>query len=108
MHICIKHFEEQYIKRQFLLLKDGLKITESRKVFKLTADVLPTTFPQLPAYLTIIMLPRKKELGDCRRAINDRDDAVFEKVLTDNIISSYTNFITKLPTHLSDSLINGQ
>ena len=51
--ICIKHFEERFIKRIFEWRgKDGVVHTEPRPKPILTSDAYPTQFPDLPDYLS--------------------------------------------------------
>jgi THAP domain/Transposase protein len=96
--ICIKHFEDQFLIKQFEFTIDGIKRTEPRERPLLTDDAFPTIFPSLPSYLST-PLPRKRR-DPCERRVEacDRDTAVLESFLADDLITSYECFVDKLHT----------
>ena len=54
------------------------------------------------------MPPKRKKPDDRRQAIDERDEAVFTNFLSDDIISTYDDFVYKLSVRLCDAFTTGQ
>lgn len=66
--LCIKHFEERFIKRTFEFNdSEGVRRIEQRNVPILTNDAIPTLFDGLPSYLSTQLPPKRKD-PNCRHA----------------------------------------
>lgn len=57
--VCTAHFDERFIVKNDVFVVDGKEILHPRIRWKLTPDVVPHLFPNLPGYLTTNHYKRK-------------------------------------------------
>jgi len=87
--VCIKHFEDRFLIEQFKFTIDGIKRTELRERPSLTNDAFPTVFPSLH-YRRICKHRYHQNLDtDDRAEACERDSAVKDRFLADDLITSY-------------------
>jgi hypothetical protein len=99
--VCIKHFEDRYVVRQFEKKnKDGTVSYKPRKILELSEDAVPTLFPSLPSYLSSSVPNKRKKPDERRQEIDQRDDAVLNAFLNNDLIKSYENFKQGINTWL--------
>lgn len=70
--ISIKHFEDQFLIKNFEFVLDGVKRTEPRDRPVLTADAFPSIFPSLPSYLSTPLPPKRRDPAKRRAEAVDR------------------------------------
>jgi len=73
-YLCDLHFEEQFLKKTYDYIIDGKSVSLPRKRWKLTADAVPTLFPNLSRHLSTRVSERQRSIvnGQSRkRKVNE-------------------------------------
>lgn len=88
--VCEKHFSEQFIIRIDTVRRDdGTILSVPRGHPKLTADAVPTLFPNTPSYLSSEP-PKKRKAPDERRAdMSFRDEQSFQSWMENDSIGTF-------------------
>jgi hypothetical protein len=107
--ICINHFEERFIVRNFEFIgSDGKQHFDSRDVPVLTDDAYPTVFDGLPSYLSNPLPPKRVDPARRRLKVEEKNTRDWENWLEDDVILDYTTFTEQLLTRLGDyTTLNG-
>jgi hypothetical protein len=101
--ICEKHFDSRFIIRNFSAQRpDGSVITCPRDAPSLDKDAIHTLFPNVPSYLSAVLPPQRKHPDQRRAEGETRDNVFLQEWLDEDIIVSFDDFKTKLPTKVKD------
>jgi hypothetical protein len=103
--LCIKHFEERFIKRTFEFNdSEGIRRSELRDVPVLTSDAIPTLFDGLPSYLSTQLLPPRKDSNRRHSNIELHNINVMDAWLQEDIIADFNNLAELVIQRCSDEL----
>lgn len=102
--LCDLHFDEQYIIKTFDLMVNGELVKIPRERWTLTNDALPTTFPNLPAYLSK-NVPKKRVTVHRNSKVStvQKLDCVETVTLNCGADTISTNVIEILPSGIGES-----
>lgn len=73
---------------------------KQRKKPELSTDAIPTIFPNLPGYLSIVLPKERRNPEDRRAALAERDDAALQQFLMSDCINCYTDFVAGVKDHV--------
>lgn len=103
--VCVLHFEEKCI-----ITEQDYKTPEGnvQKLFlthpKLTADAVPTIFPNLPSYLSKATPPSRKNPEERRLKTLERHSKTVEAFFIEDNISNFNEFLCDFPAKLKNIL----
>lgn len=78
--VCENHFEKKFVSKIEEYVQNGEKKTFPRKRPLLLPNAVPTIFPNVPAYLTVLSKPVRENVGEKRRKLVAE---LHEKSITD-------------------------
>ncbi|KAH6945607.1 hypothetical protein HPB50_009291 [Hyalomma asiaticum] len=92
--VCEAHFDERFIVRSYKHVINGEPVEIPRDRPTLTVDAIPTIFPNLPAYLS-------KKLPPKRKTVSSNGGATSKRRKVDSIHEELQNAETDVPSSLA-------
>ena len=100
---CEKHFSPQFIIRIDSITRDnGTILSVPRTRSKLTADAIPTYFPNTASYLSSEPPTKRKNPDNYRAEMYARDDDNFNDWLASDGINSFNDFNDKIDEYIKE------
>ena len=99
--VCINHFNDRHVvKYQVCVKPNGERQQVLLKYPKLTKDAVPQIFKNLPGYLSVDLVPERKDPEQRRIQLEKQHAAKIEQFLLSDNINGYDNFVNNFKNHL--------
>ncbi|KAJ3644415.1 hypothetical protein Zmor_022148 [Zophobas morio] len=101
--VCINHFNDRHVvKYQVCVKPNGERQQVLLKYPKLTKDAVPQIFKNLPGYLSVDLVPERKDPEQRRIQLEKQHAAKIEQFLLSDNINGYDNFVNNFKNHLQN------